>query len=108
MPLTHIPYKGSAPALSDLMGGHIAMLSSSLSDFPNLHKAGKLKVIATAGTKRSPALPDVATLREQGVDVGFDVAFDMYGAGKLQPNVAKRLSDALREAALAAGFAREV
>ena len=71
VPLTHIPYKGSAPALTDLMGGHIAMLSTSLSDFPNLHRAGKLKVIATAGTKRSPALPEVATLREQGVDVGF-------------------------------------
>ncbi len=83
------------------MGGHIGLLSTSFSDFPELHCAGKLKVIATAGTKRSPALPDVPTLREQGVDVGFDVAFDMYGAGKVPPDIVKRVSEALSEAALA-------
>lgn len=101
IPMTHVPYKGSAAAITDLIGGHIAMLSSSFSDFPEHHKAGKLKVIATAGNKRSPALPDVPTLREQGINVGFEVAFDMYAPANVPPEVVKRLNEALSKATLA-------
>jgi tripartite-type tricarboxylate transporter receptor subunit TctC len=92
VPLTHVPYKGSAAALSDLMGGHIGMLTTAFSDLPQLHKEGKLRIIATAGNSRSPQAPDVPTLKEQGIDVGFDVAFDLYTTGNVPPEMVKRLN----------------
>ena len=98
VPLTHVPYKGSAAALTDLMGGHIGMLTTAFSDLPQLHKEGKLRIIATAGNTRSPQAPDVPTLKEQGVDVGFDVAFDLYTTGNVPPDVVKRLNAALVQA----------
>lgn len=78
IPMTHAPYRGGAPALTDLMGGHIPLVSTAFSDLPAYHTSGKMKVIAIAGHKRSPALPDVMTLKEQGVDVAFDVGFDVH------------------------------
>jgi tripartite-type tricarboxylate transporter receptor subunit TctC len=98
LPLTHLPYKGTAPALTDLMGGHIAMVSTAFSDLPELHKAGKLRIIATAGTKRSPAMPDIPTLREQGIDISFDVAFDLYTSANVPADIVRRLSTALAQA----------
>ena len=93
--LTHIPYKGSAAALSDLIGGHIPLLSTALPDLPEHHRAGKLRIIATAGLARSPAVPDVPTLREQGIDIGFDVAFDLYTCANVAPDIVKHLNTAL-------------
>jgi tripartite-type tricarboxylate transporter receptor subunit TctC len=98
VPLTHVPYKGSAAALTDLMGGHIGMLTTAFSDLPQLHKEGKLRIIATAGNSRSPQAPDVPTLKEQGIDVGFDVAFDLYTTGNVPPETVKRLNAALVKA----------
>ncbi|HEY4774439.1 MAG TPA: tripartite tricarboxylate transporter substrate-binding protein [Xanthobacteraceae bacterium] len=104
--MTHVPYKGSAPALTDLIGGHIAMLSTAFSDLPGPHRAGKIRIIAIAGTKRSPAVPEVATLREQGIDIGFDVAFDLYTSANVPPDIVKRLNAALVQATLAADSRR--
>ncbi len=101
LPLTHVPYKGTAPALTDLMGGHIAMVSTAFSDLPPLHRSGKLRIIATAGTQRNPATPEVATLREQGVDIGFEVAFDLYSSANVPPDVIKRMNAAVVQATLA-------
>jgi tripartite-type tricarboxylate transporter receptor subunit TctC len=71
--LLHVPYKGSAPALTDLMGGQIqAMFDTVASCLPHL-QAGKLKALAVATAKRSSALPDVPTLSESGL-TGFDIA----------------------------------
>jgi tripartite-type tricarboxylate transporter receptor subunit TctC len=98
MPMAHVAYKGGAPALTDLMGGHIQLVSTSFSDLPELHRAGKIQIIATAGPKRSPAVPEVMTLREQGVDVAFDVGFDMYSSANVPPDVVKRLNAALVQA----------
>jgi tripartite-type tricarboxylate transporter receptor subunit TctC len=96
--LTHVPYKGSAAALTDLMGGHIPLLSTALPDLPEYHRAGKLRIIATAGLARSPAVPEVPTLREQGIDIGFDVAFDLYAPANVAPDVVKRLNAVLVQA----------
>jgi tripartite-type tricarboxylate transporter receptor subunit TctC len=64
--LVHVTYKGIAPVEADLMGGQIAAGISALSDFAALHRVGKLRILATAGARRSPALPEVPTFREQG------------------------------------------
>ena len=65
--MTHIPYKGSAPALTDLMGGQVMiMLDNIPSALPHI-KTGKLRALATTGAKRDPLLPDLPTIAEAGV-----------------------------------------
>jgi tripartite-type tricarboxylate transporter receptor subunit TctC len=65
--LTHVPYKGGGPAMSDLMAGHVDLLFASVLEGSGHIKAGKLKGLAVTHAKRSPALPDVPTLAEAGV-----------------------------------------
>jgi tripartite-type tricarboxylate transporter receptor subunit TctC len=65
--ITHIPYKGSAPAVTDLLGGQVMMMFDNIpSAIPHI-KSGKLKALATTGSKRDPLLPDLPTLAEAGV-----------------------------------------
>ena len=72
--LTHIPYKGSGPAVTDLLGGHVDIgWTSPLTVIPHIN-AGKLKGIAISGDRRAPALPNVPTFSEAGIQ-GFDMRF---------------------------------
>jgi tripartite-type tricarboxylate transporter receptor subunit TctC len=65
--LTHVPYKGSGPGMTDLLGGRVMMtMDSLLQGYPNI-KAGKLKALAVLGPKRSALLPEVPTMAEAGV-----------------------------------------
>jgi len=68
--LTHVPYKGGGPAMTDLMAGHVNLLFASVLESSGHIKAGKLKGLAVTHAKRSPALPDVPTLAEAGVSNG--------------------------------------
>ncbi|MDQ9169050.1 tripartite tricarboxylate transporter substrate binding protein [Oxalobacteraceae bacterium R-40] len=64
--ITHIPYKGSAPAISDLLGGHVPiMFDSMIAIMPHI-RSGKVKVIAVSSDRRSPLIPNVATFAESG------------------------------------------
>src|SRR5262249_6203375 len=64
--LTHVPYKGAGPALTDLFGGHIQMLFPSLSQVaPHIH-SGRVRAIALAGRIRAPLFPDIPTFAEAG------------------------------------------
>jgi tripartite-type tricarboxylate transporter receptor subunit TctC len=69
--MQHVPYKGSAPALNDLLGGHVQMMFDNLPTALPLAKSGKLKAFAVTSATRSPLLPDVPTLAEAGVR-GFE------------------------------------
>ena len=62
----HVPYKGVAPALTDLMGGHIQLLSADLPVLEPLVKSGKVRALALFATERSPLLPDLPTAAELG------------------------------------------
>lgn len=93
---SHIPYKGGAPAISDLLGGQVdASFQNVNAVLPHI-KGGKLKALAVTGDKRSPVLPDVPTLAEAGVQ-GVDVySWQAVVAPKgLPPDVAKKLHDGL-------------
>jgi tripartite-type tricarboxylate transporter receptor subunit TctC len=69
--LVHIPYKGSSPALTDLMGGQVMMMFDNIPSSMPFIKSGKLRAIATTGAKRDPFLPDLPTMAEAGV-AGYD------------------------------------
>jgi tripartite-type tricarboxylate transporter receptor subunit TctC len=75
--LIHVPYKGAAQALPDLMGGQVDLYSSSVSSVIGQIKGGKVRAIVVASAKRSPALPNVPTVAESGYP-GFD-ADSWYG-----------------------------
>ena len=69
VPLQHIAYKGGVPALTDLMGGQIPIVLLSTNELTELHKAGRIRVLATSGAQRSTFLPDIPTFRESGYDI---------------------------------------
>jgi len=100
--LTHIPYKGTGPALTDLIGGHVALYFSSLPSAVGLIKDGKVRALAVTGPTRSKVLPDLPTVAEAALP-GYEAVLH-YGivapAGTPRP-VVDRLNAALR-AALAA------
>jgi tripartite-type tricarboxylate transporter receptor subunit TctC len=94
--LQHVPYKGSGPAITDLMAGQIqAMLLTIPAVMPYI-QAGKLKAIATSGSRRTPALPQLPTLNEAGVK-GFDYApwYGFFAPAGLPPAVVARLHTAI-------------
>jgi tripartite-type tricarboxylate transporter receptor subunit TctC len=64
---THVPYKGGGPAMADLMAGHVDMLFASILETSGYVRSGKLRALAVTGAQRSPAMPEVPTLAEQGV-----------------------------------------
>jgi tripartite-type tricarboxylate transporter receptor subunit TctC len=105
--LTHIPYKGSSPALTDLLGGHVAIYFSSLPPAIALIKEGKVRALAVTGAKRSAVLPDLPTVAEAALP-GYEAVLH-YGivapAGTPQPIIGK-LNAAMR-AALAEPDVRE-
>jgi len=65
--MTHVPYKGTAPALQDLLGGHVQAMSDGMGSVMSHIKAGRLRALLMTGSQRSPALPDVPTAAEAGV-----------------------------------------
>ena len=93
--LVHIPYRGSAPAFTDLMAGQVQFMAESIPQAANYHKQGKVRALAVTSRERNPALPDIPTVIESGLK-GFEVV-GFYGflapAGTPREVVAK-LSDA--------------
>ena len=65
--MVHVPYRGSAPALNDLIAGHIDMFFDTLTTSVPLHQADKIRIMAVAGSERAPALPDIPTIAESGL-----------------------------------------
>jgi len=99
----HIPYKGGAPALQDLLGGQIDSLADSSSWAPHV-KAGKLRLLATWGEKRTQDFPEVPTLRDQGFDVVVDAPNGVGAPKGLDPAIERRLREAFKLAAASPEF----
>lgn len=94
----HVPYKGSAPAITDTIGGQTQLMFPSLFTAMPYVKAGKLRALAIAGPKRSSLLPDVPTLKEAGVD-GVDVEqwYAFFAPPKTSKDTITRLNTALNK-----------
>ncbi|MBS0426236.1 MAG: Bug family tripartite tricarboxylate transporter substrate binding protein [Proteobacteria bacterium] len=83
VPLKHVPYKGTVPSITDLVGGQIAAAMNPSGDYLQYMKNGRVRVLATSGKKRSPYLPDVPTFTELGYpDVTSEEWFGFYAPAK--------------------------
>jgi tripartite-type tricarboxylate transporter receptor subunit TctC len=97
--MVHIPYKGAAPSLIDLLGGQISVMFDSVPGVLQHIRSGKLRALGVTSLKRSPALPDVPTIDEAGLK-GFDSTawFGLYGPGNMKADLKKKLSTDVLEA----------
>ena len=95
----HVPYKGSVPGITDMLGGHLpAMFDNLPASLPHI-QAGKLKALAVAGSERSPSLPNVPTIAESGLKgYAVDPWFGVYGPAKLDPAITAKLNTAINQA----------
>ncbi len=96
--MVHIPYRGSAPAFTDLMGGQVQFMAESIPQASQYAKQGRVRALAVTSAQRNPALPDVPTMAEAGLKnfevVGFYGILAPAGTPK---DVVARLSDAFRQ-----------
>ena len=107
--IVHIPYKGSAPAVTDLLAGQTNMMFDNIpSSLPHI-KSGKLIAIATTGAKRDPALPDLPTMQEAGVP-GYEsgVWFGLMVPAATPKDIIARLNAAAVQATRAPEFAKRM
>lgn len=97
--LKHIPYRGSVPGITDVMGGQVASMFTPVGDFVPNAKAGKLRILATSGPKRTPFTPDVPTFNEQGYSyINFDEWYGFYAPAKTPAAVVGAASTAINRA----------
>lgn len=97
--MLHVPYKSSPAALTDVMGGQIDVFFDNISSSLALHRAGKIRILAVAGPRRSPALPDVPTIHESGLPGFQSVSWNaLVGPENLSATIAQRISEAVAEA----------
>lgn len=96
--MVHIPFKGSAPAFTDLIAGHVQFMAESVPQAANYAKQGKVRALAVTSAKRNPALPNVPTVLETGVAnlevVGF---YGVLAPKGTPPELVNRLSQAFKE-----------
>ncbi len=93
--LNHIGYRGTAAAMTDLLGGQIAAFMGTVSDVGPQHKAGKIVAVATSGATRSKHLPDIPTFKELGYDIEGGGWYAAYAPAGTPAPVIDRLSKAI-------------
>jgi len=94
--MTHVPYKGTAPSITDLVAGRIAVTVASVISTRPMFTTGKLRALAVVGAKRTPALPDFPTVAESGVPgYGVDNWYALFLPGATSKDVAVKLQEAV-------------
>lgn len=96
--LTHVPFQGGGPANTALLGGHIGYKFDVVSETAELHRGGKVRIVAVTGSSRDPQVPEVPTLQESGVPMVATAWFAMYGPAGLPPPVLARLEKSMATA----------
>jgi tripartite-type tricarboxylate transporter receptor subunit TctC len=107
--LTHVPYKGAAPALTDLIGGQVPVMFATIGPALQMIQSGKARVLGVTGAKRSGPLPDVPTVAEQGLP-GYEASlwFMMVGPANLPAPIAQRFEKDLASALADPGLVRDL
>lgn len=96
--LSHVPYKGSAPAITDLLGNQIPMMFDPLQSVIHHIKSGKLRALAVSGHARSPVLPDVPTMAESGLaDFETTAWWAVFAPAGLPPQITAKLQSELEQ-----------
>lgn len=99
--MTHVPYKGTAPSITDVVGGRIAITIASVISTRPMFTTGKLRALAVVGAKRTPALPDFPTVAESGVPgFGFDNWYALFLPGGTDKAIAAKVQDTVARALL--------
>lgn len=96
--LVHVSYRGSAPAIADLAGGQIPIVVTTTSDLLAMHKAGRIRILATSDSKRSPLVPDVPTFREAGYNIEGAAWYGLFAPAKTSSAIVERYAKILSEA----------
>ena len=106
--LTHVPYKGGAPVMQALMAGEIAAAVLTLADFGGLARSGKVHILATSGSGRSPQYPDVPTFKQSGYDIEGSGWYALFAPAGTPRDIVDRLgaaaTNAVRQADLKQRF----
>jgi tripartite-type tricarboxylate transporter receptor subunit TctC len=108
VPMTPVHYRGGAPALADLLGGHVSASVNPVSEILPFAKSGTLRTLAVTGSRRSPFLPDVPTMREAGYDVVVDSWSGMFVPARTPAGIVIALNAALGEAIRSAKLADSI
>ena len=98
IPMTPVHYRGGAPALQDLIGGHVAASINPISEAMPLAQAGQIRTLAVASSERTRFLPNIPTMREQGLDVVINSWTGAFLPAKADPKVVAALSAVIAEA----------
>ncbi|HYG55479.1 MAG TPA: tripartite tricarboxylate transporter substrate binding protein [Burkholderiales bacterium] len=96
--LLHVPYKGGGPAMTDLMGGQVPMLFSSLAPSVGAVKSGKIRALAVTSPKRAAAFPDVPTMQELGFNIDSTAWYGLAGPAGLPQEVIAKWTQVLARA----------
>jgi tripartite-type tricarboxylate transporter receptor subunit TctC len=102
VPMNPVHYRGGAPALQDVVGGHIPASVNPVSESMPLHSAGTVRILAVTGAKRSQFLPDVPTMTEQGYNVVVESWLGVFLPARAPDDVVRALSTAMRAASQSA------
>jgi len=96
--IVNIPYRGTAPALQDVLAGQVELMFAAVGNAQSQIRAGKLKALGVTSAKRLPAFPDVPAIAEVLPGYESSAWFGLFGPGNMNPELAKKLSDAARQA----------
>jgi tripartite-type tricarboxylate transporter receptor subunit TctC len=96
--IVNIPYKGTAPAIQDVLAGQVEMMFANVGNAQAYIKAGKLKALGVTSPKRLPQFPDVPAIAELLPGYQSSAWFGLFGPAKMPPELARKISDAARQA----------
>jgi tripartite-type tricarboxylate transporter receptor subunit TctC len=106
--IVNIPYRGTNPAIADVMAGHVPLMFAAVGNARSLIQSGKLRALGVTSTQRLPQLPGVPAISE--VVSGFESSawFGLFGPAKMAPQLAKSIADAARLATQTEGFRKRL
>lgn len=93
--LTHVPYKESGTGTIDLATGRLPIMITGVNSFIEMHKAGKIRILAVSGETRTASIPEVPTLKEAGINLMHTTTTGIFGPAKMPADMVKKFQDAV-------------